>query len=204
MTVFQGGNPSVEGSETRNGRSPFFATVRAAAVDAASTTAIDSPGVVEAQGLRTGVYNRTAAFVVESRDRFGNRVLEGPVPERQVITVTAPGGHLGGAFTVAFRGEKVTVPAHAGVADLEQLLETLPTVGAVTVTSTPAREPLPLSAGATLTSNLLTPSQDPINFLSIGDWLRVGESLDDSYLFTVKDIRSDCAGGGRRISWPVL
>ena len=87
MTVFTGGVPSPLGTATADGASPFSRTavVVASAVSAANTTAVDSVGVFAHEGLSTGSYNATSFFTIEARDRFGNRVLEGPLKERQIV-----------------------------------------------------------------------------------------------------------------------
>ena len=60
--------------------------VVSAAVSPKHSTAVDQPGVFGYQGLRSGTYNESSRFTIESRDRFSNRVLVGPLKEVQVVT----------------------------------------------------------------------------------------------------------------------
>ena len=96
---------------------------------------------------------RRLALVIEARDEFGNMNPYGPRAEVQVVDVFAKApaavNHSGNAFSLSYLGEAVEVPFGAGVKDVEDLLESLPEVGAVTVTTTGATHDLACRANAT-------------------------------------------------------
>lgn len=192
--VYSGGNPSPDGAATQGGSSPFSrrAKVASAAVSAAHTTASDSPGVHGRQGLRSGTYNATSAFVVESRDRFSNRVLVGPLAEVQVVTTAcAPPCNLAGAFTLSYQGHSVELEAGVGIAELESSLEALSTVGALTVTTYGVHDPIG-SGGArgacVFTDPDLVPHVDLSAHLAVGDWVRVGRP--DGFVYSVVGVQA--------------
>ena len=103
----------------------------------------------------------------------------GPRAEVQVVDVFAKApaavNHSGNAFShVPRRGRRG--PFGAGVKDVEDLLESLPEVGAVTVTTTGATHDLACRANATFGVNVIEPSCDLRTSLGPGDWLRVGHN----------------------------
>lgn len=191
--VYSGGNPSPDGVATHDGASPFShsAKVISSAVSPEHTTAVDSPGVYGEQGLRSGTYNATSSFVVESRDRFGNRVLEGPLAEVQVVTTAcAPPCNLNGYFTLSYRGHSVELEAGVGIAEMESSLEALSTVGALTVTTYGVHDPIGSGArvSAIFTDPDLIPQGDLSAHLAVGDWVRVGSA--DGFVYSIVGMKS--------------
>jgi len=194
LTVYSSGFPSADGTPTLDGSSPFSKShsVVSSKVSSAHTTAADSPAAYGQQGLRTGTYNATSRFVIESRDEFSNRVLVGPLKERQIVTTQcSPPCNLLGSFTVSYRGHSVELDSGAGIAELESALEALDTLGAVTVTTYGVHDPVgPSSNGATTatvgvvgTDPDVSPQHDLSAYLSVGDWVRV--SSHDGFVYSV-------------------
>jgi hypothetical protein len=95
-----------------DGLSPFYVDMTPAAVAGPFSTAVDVdrsdqlhyPSGIHG-GLSTGVFETTSLFVIESRDRFSNRVLLGPRNEVLLIGVT---GSTGGTFTLLVNGVSTT------------------------------------------------------------------------------------------------
>ena len=90
-------------------------------------------------GLATGIYKDSTSFVIQSRDQFSNRVNYGPVNEVQIIETI--GGDINtvspltGSFSVSYNGYSVDVAAGAGLDAMRAALQSLPTIGAVDVST---------------------------------------------------------------------
>jgi len=194
VQVYASGLPSPDGLGTTDGLSPFAATVQSAPVAAPFVTAVDQPGVHMRQGLHTGRYNSTASFTIESRDRFGNRVTDGPLKEIQVLTTYCVGScHLGGSFILSYRGVEVGLDAGVGLSELESTLESMGQVGAVTVTTHSVTSPVAaggITAAVVQTDAQITPSADASAYLEVGDWLRLGSMDGDVYTIVDMATRS--------------
>jgi hypothetical protein len=163
-----------------NGYSPFSASVEAIIVNAAATTAIDQLYTNGESGLHTGIYLDNSAFTIESRDEYSNRVLLGPVKDVQVIeTVGGYSGELdlSGSFSVTFEGHSVEVAAQASIAEMQAAIESLPTVGAVEVTTNGATTSSGLTANVINQAITITGIATPSNQFKVGDWIRVSTSV---------------------------
>lgn len=95
-----------------DGLSPFYVDMTPAAVAGPFSTAVDVDRTDQLHypsgihgGLSTGVFETTSVFVIESRDRFSNRVLLGPRNEVLLIGIT---GATGGTFTLLVNGVSTT------------------------------------------------------------------------------------------------
>jgi hypothetical protein len=199
VTVYSGGFPSRDGTPTYDGSSPFSKShaVVSSSVSAQHTTAVDSPAAYGLQGLRTGTYNATSTFTIESRDRFSNRVLVGPLKERQIVTTQcSPPCNLLGSFTVSYRGHSVELDAGAGIAELESSLEALDTLGSVTVTTygvhdpvgSPSQSPAGTArVGVVKTDPDVYPATDLSAHLSVGDWVRL--DAHDGFVYSVVSMK---------------
>ena len=176
--VYAGGTPSLGGLATFDGVSPFVADIAHAEVSAEFSTAEDRVGVAGADGLHTGIFGFDTGFTIVARDKYGNRVYEGPLAEVQVVETWAQGGtysSLAGSFELSFAGATATIPAGAGPADVEGALEALPSVGAVTVTTHGVNDLVAKrTVLATFGSDKLVPSADLAGIFEEGDWIRVG------------------------------
>ena len=154
-------------------------------VSAGSTTAVDSTYTPGSGGLHGGIYQDTVAFVIEARDAYGNRVVRGPVAEVQVIETVggdAAVGRLGGFITVGYKGSLVRVSAQAGVADMERALQSLPTLGQVTVSTASCRVNSGLQGAVTQGNALVTASA--LGTYAVGDWIRLADPVTGP-VFTV-------------------
>lgn len=168
-------------------KSPFRVLVDPAPINATSSVASDSPGVIHREGLSTGVYNSQTYFSVQLHDEFSNRVPEGPQSEVQIIEMWSL-SPLSGTFDISYGNNKVTLPAGAGTAEAERAIQTLPGIGDVTVTTNAAKDAVAAADGRTVavTTGLDTvvPSQRLDDEFSVGDWIRIG-SRDDGPVFTI-------------------
>jgi hypothetical protein len=180
ITVYTSGAVSSGGVATVDGVAPFASVVYPNAVSAPNCTAVDLSGVAGRDGLKTGFFERASSFIIEARDAFGNMNPYGPRAEVQVVDVfsntPAAANHSGNAFSLSYLGEAVEVPFGAGVKDLEDLLESLPEVGAVTVTTTGATHDVKCRANATFGVAVIEPSCDLRTTFGPGDWIRVGHN----------------------------
>jgi hypothetical protein len=180
ITVYTSGAVSSGGVASVDGVAPFASVVYPNAVSAPNCTAVDLSGVAGRDGLKTGFFERASSFIIEARDAFGNMNPYGPRAEVQVVDVfsntPAAANHSGNAFSLSYLGEAVEVPFGAGVKDLEDLLESLPEVGAVTVTTTGATHDVKCRANATFGVAVIEPSCDLRTTFGPGDWIRVGHN----------------------------
>jgi len=132
------------GSATSEGESPFATYIEPAAISAPHTTTVHG-GTVLQRGIHepmmaknTLTWEQESYFTVEARDRFTNRIRQSGVQEVQIVNTHAgAGGSLdNGTFTLSFRGATTHAIGHdAGVWDVETALESLETVGDVSVAS---------------------------------------------------------------------
>ena len=163
------------------GVAPYSARVEAVVVSAAHTTAVDSAFTAGSGGLHGGVYMDPVSFVIEARDGYGNRVQRGPVAEVQVIETVGGdvrvAGRLGGFITVGYKGALVRVAAQAGIAEMQSALQSLPTLGQVTVTTGSCRVDSGLQGQATRGDGLITVAGSVGGKYSPGDWIRLSHPL---------------------------
>jgi hypothetical protein len=128
----------------------------------------------------------------QSRDRFANRVLVGPLKERQIVTTSCfPPCNLGGSFVVSFQGHSVGLAAGAGLAELESSLESLATVGAVTVTTRGVHDlvgPAGANVSVVLTDQDMYPEVDLSPYLAVGDWVRLASH--DGFVYSVAAMKA--------------
>ena len=168
-------------------KSPFRVFVDPAPINATNSVASDSPGVPHHEGLSTGVYDSQTYFSIQLYDEFGNRATEGPQSEVQIIEMWSL-SPLGGTFDILYRNHKITLPAGAGIAEVERAIQTLPGLGDVTVTTNAAKDTVAAADGrivaATTGLDTLVPSQRLDDEFSVGDWIRIG-SRDDGPVFTI-------------------
>lgn len=68
--VYSGGTPSVDGSPTQDGATPFVVVVSPGAVSSAMSTPVDNEGVADEAGLNSAYYEAVTSFEIESRDRY--------------------------------------------------------------------------------------------------------------------------------------
>lgn len=133
---------------------PFSASVEAISVSAPFTTAVDEATIPGNNGLTTGIYEDTSAFIIQSRDQFSNRVYYGPVNEVQIIeTVGGDSGGvsgLTGSFTISYNGHSVDVQAGASLLSMQAALQSLPTIGAVALSTNSVQDLTDLSCSVTL------------------------------------------------------
>ena len=110
LKVYSGGTGGVSTNSFsyHDGVSPFVVDIQFAAVSDAHCTAVHQKGVTGFNGLDTGVFQSQTAFTIEARDRFSNRVEQGPLKEVQIIE-THSNDTLAGTFTVAFKGSSAEV-----------------------------------------------------------------------------------------------
>ena len=189
MKVFAGGNSRVSftGFNYTDGISPFEADIKYTEVSPAHSTAVHQPHVAGYDGLETGIFQHQTSFTIEARDRFSNRVEEGPLKERQIIETFAD-STLRGKFTVGYQGSTTEVSYNAGIMDMEAALESLPGLGAVTVTTNSVKD---LVSGKTLTvvhgSEFVMPSTDLSDVFEVGDWIRLYDNSSGP-VFTILDM----------------
>jgi hypothetical protein len=198
VTVYADSEVSPNGVTTVNGHSPWSesAKIVAAAVSPIHSTAVNSPNSFGLQGLRSGTYNSTSSFIIESRDRFKNRVFVGPLKEVQIVTtMCGMPCNLAGTWTLGFRGHSVEVEAGVGIAALESSLESLDTIGAVTVTTYGVHDPVGnYTDGSTatvkvvMTDHDIYPSGDLSSYLAVGDWVRL--DTDDGFVYSIVSMKS--------------
>ena len=176
--------------ELTQGISPFSAYVEALTISAAHTTAVDSAGVPGYEGLSTGIYLDSSAFVIDQRDVFDNRVLYGPIDEVQIIeTYVSQGGTtLSGTFVVSYQGHSVELAAQAGIAVLEMALESLPSIGNVTVSTNSVKVGTSLVGVATMGSTFLPIVGSISSNFIVGDWIRLGSDVGP--VFTIAAIET--------------
>ncbi|CAM9504695.1 unnamed protein product, partial [Discosporangium mesarthrocarpum] len=176
VRVYSSGVPSKDAVATQDGASPFAPLVSPGAVSPIHSTAVDNDGVADKQGLSTGYFESQTSFSIEARDRFGNRVYEGPLKEVQIIEVaTSGGGNLEGHFVISYLEHSIDISAGASLSALEAAIEGLNSVGAVTVTTMSATNSTPFgnrTASVKTDSPYLRPSSDLSGVLQVGDWLR--------------------------------
>ena len=162
----------------QNGFSPYVADVEALKINSIFTTAVHQNGVPGKQGLTTGIYLDTSSFTIESRDSFTNRVFVGPVNEVQIIETYTNSSYsttnVSGSFTISYFGHSVELDAQAGIAVVKAALESLPSIGAVKVTTNSVKLPTGLYGNITSGSSIITDiSSDPANIFIVGDWIRL-------------------------------
>ena len=194
LKIYAGGlgGVSQNGFAYQDGVSPFVADIQYTDVSDPHVTAVHQKSVAGFDGLDTGIFESQTTFTIEARDRFSNRVMEGPLTEKQIIE-TKSNGTLAGTFTVGFKGSSVELAYNAGPADLEAALESLPDIGAVTVTTESVKDDTGKTATATYGSNELTPSEDFSLLFEVGDWIRVGaneSSMGYSGVFTIVEMET--------------
>jgi len=180
------GSISVLVETVDEGNSPFEVLVSPAGPSSAKTTAHDHPGVLHFEGLSTGVYKSDSHFFVQSRDNFSNEIQDGPLSEVQIIE-TSSSSQIGGYFEVSMLGAKIRAHASAFTSELEKSLQSIPGVGALTVSSKSAKD-LVVGKAATVTKGLNTiiPSEELAEFI-IGDWIRIGDQ-DEGLLFSITEM----------------
>ena len=169
-------------------KSPFRVLVDPGPINATNSVASDSPGVIHHEGLSAGVYGSQTYFSTQLYDEFDNKVSEGPQSEVQVIEMWSL-SPIGGTFDISHRNNKVTLPAGAGIAQVERAIQTLPGLGDVSVTTNAAKDTVAAPADgrtAAVTTGLdtLIPSQRLDDEFSEGDWIRIG-SRDDGPVFSI-------------------
>ena len=173
------------------GSSPFRALVSPAEPSAPHSAAFDSPGVLHHEGLSKGVYKANTNFAIQLRDQYDNKVSEGPLPEIQIIEITST-SPLGGTFDIGYDDSSVTLPAGSGIAVVEEAIQSLPGIGAVTVTTNAAKDIVPndVTTGSSKTVavtrglDTVTPSQRLDDVFQVGDWIRIGDQ-NTGPVFTV-------------------
>ena len=181
------GGISPGGFSYNDGLSPFVADIKYTDVSPAHSTPVDQPHVTDYNGLSTGVFEFQTSFTIEARDKFSNRVEEGPLKEVQIIQ-TKFNSTPAGTFTVSYKGSSASLAAKAGPADLEAALESLPDIGAVTVTTQGVKQQVkqnnkPWTAELTQGSEFIFPTASVASVYDIGDWIRLGNA--DGPVFTV-------------------
>ena len=182
-----------------NGKSPFTANVVAVVVNAITTTAVDQLFVPGETGLHTGIYLDSTSFTIESRDAFSNRVFSGPVKDVQIVetvggsSLTLP---LTGSFTLTFDSYSVEVSAQASIADMRIALESLPSVGAVDVSTNGATIPTELTATVTYGANVITSVSLPSSVFNVSDWIRLGSVTGPVYSVAALGTDSISLSGG--------
>ena len=150
--------------------------------NASQTTTVDLPGIMDYQGLSTGIYKANSHFFIQARDTFSNMLLDGPLNEIQVIEIDA----LGGEFVIHLFGKSVTLPFKAGIAEVQKEIQKIHGVGFVTINSNSAKSLVPgVTVSATHGHDIITPSK--LTSVSVGDWLRIGNQ--NSPLFSVIGVR---------------
>ena len=177
---------SVHVESVEEGDSPFQVFVSPAAPSSAKTTAHHHPGVRHFEGLSSGVYKSDSHFFIQSRDEFSNEIQDGPLNEVQIIE-TSSSSPIGGYFEISLFGTTQRVPASAFPSDLEKSLQSIPGVGALTVSSNSARD-LVHGTTVSVTKGLTTiiPSEKLTTFI-VGDWIRI-ENQDGDWLFAITDM----------------
>jgi len=198
ITVYEGnGVVSPNGVSTYDGSSPWSASAKivSTVVSPIHSTAIDSPGSFGLQGLRTGTYNSTSTFIIESRDRFKNRVYVGPLKEVQIVATTCSMPcDLAGTWTLGFRGHSVELEAGVGIAGLESSLESLDTIGAVTVTTYGVHDLVGPNQNNAATVKIIEtdpdiyPQGDLSGYLSVGDWVRLASH--DGFVYNIVSMKA--------------
>merc|ERR1719502_276402 len=187
-------------SETTKGVSPFKFQVEALTINAVHTTAVDSDGVAGSNGLSTGIYLDSSSFRIESRDIYDNRVLVGPINEVQIIETYSDNSlNISGSFTISYKGYSVELKAHAGIDEMESSLESLPSLGAVDVTTNSVKINSTIAGTAVTGSTFITGlSRDPAHIYEVGDWIRVGPvDSPTGPVFTVAALDNDNNGNPR-------
>ena len=89
--------------------SPFRDFVHPSEPSAMYIPAIDKHGTPLNVGERNSFYKSKPILSLETRDRFSNRIKNGPVPEIQ-INESFSDTFLSGEFSVIFGGESITLP----------------------------------------------------------------------------------------------
>ena len=180
---------SVDGSITarvetiQDGESPYRMNVSPSAVSAENVVAYDNPGVTNMEGLSTGVYKSSTHFFIQARDAHSNDISDEPVGEVQIIETSAT-SQINGFFEVTFFGSTVRFDASSFTAEVEKGLQSIPVVGAVTVSSNSAKD-LVIGKAVDVTKGLDTiiPNEELTEFV-IGDWIRIGDQ-DGGQLFSI-------------------
>lgn len=184
LEVLSGDN---NGAATQHGASPFAPVVTSGVVSAEDSTPVDSDGVADQGGLASAYFEAATSFEIESRDMFGNRVVDGPLKEVQIIelrTTTFDGilsGALTGSFEVSFQGHSVGLDVGASLAEVEAAIEGLPSVGAVTVSTASVINSADFggTTGDVIHGSPdVTTSADVSGVLVEGDWLRLCDATD--------------------------
>ncbi len=169
-----------------DGTSPFRIFVSPAEPSPKTTTVYDYQGMLNFEGLSTGVYKSDSHFFVQSRDEFSNEILDGPLNEIQIIE-TSSTSQIGGLFEVSIFGTTVRVHASAFTSELEKILRSIPGVGSVSVSSNSAKDLVPgKTVAVTKGLNTLVPSEQLAEFI-VGDWIRIGDR-DEGLLFSITDM----------------
>ena len=95
-----------------------------------------------------------------------------------MTTACAAPCNLGGSFTLGFNGHTTDFEAGTGIAELESALESLPTVGAVSVTTRAVHDPVgpggdadTARARVVVTDPNIYPFADLRPYLAVGDWV---------------------------------
>lgn len=134
---------------------------------------MDSPGVTNHEGKTTGIYQSLLYFGLQVRDRFFNKVTEGPKPEIQIIE-TSSESMLSGTFAIIFGEQKVKISSNTVPLLVENALMSLPDIISVYATSNSAKTPIhDVTIMATKGIDIVFSSRRLYEFL-IGDWARIG------------------------------
>lgn len=180
------------GLAARDGISPFVATILPNAVSASNCTTRDESGIAGFDGLSTGYFGYETRFDIEARDTFGNIYPYGPLAEVQILDIVSNSPiHSNNAtmnsIEVAMFEESVLIEYGAGISELELALEGLSKVGAVTVTTTSAKDAI-LGCYVNVTQGLAVVATlcDLSQYFEVGDWIRIGAPNSiDTAVFTV-------------------
>lgn len=78
LRIYSGGTPSMDGSGTRDGVSPFAPVVYPGSVSPEMSSPTDKDGAADEAGLSSAFYESTTSFLIESRDRCSHSI----VPDR--------------------------------------------------------------------------------------------------------------------------